>query len=195
MPGAPGLGDHPGFRYNDRSMVKTYQFCPFCATSLVEAFRFDQIRPTCPACGFVQFPDPKVAVIALVIHLGKVLLVQRGVDPGKGRWALPGGYMDAGEMPGSALQRELREEVGLGIDVKELIHIYPMTNGEGQRIGIVLAFKASPAGDRTVVEVGDDVADAGWFAPDKIPTELAFESTTTLIETWLTLEGQHLDRD
>jgi ADP-ribose pyrophosphatase YjhB (NUDIX family) len=150
----------------------------------VEAFRFEQMRPVCPACGFIHFQDPKVAVIALVIHEGRVLLVRRGVNPAKGRWALPGGYMDAGEMPTVALQRELDEEVGLTIRVHSLINIYPMTDGDGQPIGIVLAFEASPIGDLAIVGVGDDVQDAGWFTPAEIPDALAFESTITLIEEW-----------
>jgi ADP-ribose pyrophosphatase YjhB (NUDIX family) len=152
---------------------------------LVEIFRFDQIRPVCPACGFVQFQDPKVAVIALVIHEECVLLVRRGVEPAKGCWALPGGYMDADEMPASALQREIAEEVGLTIQVDELITIYPMTNGDGQRIGIVLAYAASPQGSSMITEVGDDVTEAGWFGPTEIPDTLAFESTTTLIRAWM----------
>lgn len=189
------LGNLERFRYNNLSMAKTYRFCPFCATTLVEAFKFEQVRPCCPSCGFVQFPDPKVAVIALVIHQGSILLVQRGVDPAKGRWALPGGYMDAGEMPANALQRELAEEVGLAVDVQDLIQIYPMNNGEGRRVGIVLAFTATPADDLAIVRVGDDVADAGWFAPDAIPADLAFESTITLIQAWLAQQPASPDGD
>lgn len=166
-------------------MSREYRYCPYCATPLVEAFRFDRVRPTCSACGFIHFQDPKVAVIALVIHEGRVLLVQRGVNPGKGYWALPGGYMDAGEMPAVALQREIDEEVGLAIEVHSLIDIYPMVGGDGQAIGIVLAFEAAPAGDIAIDNVGDDVQAAGWFAPPEIPDALAFESTMTLINAWL----------
>jgi len=54
------------------------------------------MRSVCPSCGFVHFTDPKVAVIALVTHADKILLARRAVDPAKGKWALPGGYMDAG---------------------------------------------------------------------------------------------------
>lgn len=187
------LGNLQRIRYNNLLMAKRYQFCPFCATTLVEAFRFEQVRPSCPSCGFVQFPDPKVAVIALVIHQGRILLVQRGVDPAKGRWALPGGYMDAGEMPTNALQRELAEEVGLTVDVQDLIQIYPMNNGEGRRVGIVLAFHASPVGDPATIRIGDDVADAGWFAPAAVPADLAFESTITLIQAWLSQQPHRLD--
>lgn len=134
-------------------------------------------------------------MIALVIHQDHILLVQRGVDPAKGRWALPGGYMDAGEMPANALQRELAEEVGLAVDVQDLIQIYPMNNGEGRRVGIVLAFTASPAGDLALDRIGDDVTDAGWFPPDAVPADLAFESTTTLIQAWLAQQPQRPDGD
>jgi 8-oxo-dGTP diphosphatase len=171
-------------------MTRNYRFCPYCATALVEKFRFEQVRPICPACGFVHFRDPKVAVIALVIHDGRVLLVQRGVDPGKGLWALPGGYMDAGEMPTAALQRELVEEVGLAVQVKSLIKIYPMADGAGNEIGIVIAYTASPAGAVEISRTGDDVQAAGWFLPGEIPDTLAFESTITLINDWLD-ERQH----
>jgi 8-oxo-dGTP diphosphatase len=166
-------------------MAKTYRYCPYCATALVEKFRFEQVRPICPACGFVYFRDPKVAVIALVIQDGRILLVQRAVDPGKGQWALPGGYMDADEMPAIALQRELEEEVGLTVQVDKLLQIYPMVDGAGNGIGIVLAYSASPVGAPELGEHGHDVQAAGWFSPTEVPEALAFESTITLVQDWL----------
>lgn len=162
-----------------------FRFCPYCGQPLEEKMRFGQVRPTCPACHFVYFRDPKVAVIALVLHRGRVLLIKRAVDPGKGLWALPGGYMDAGEMPQAALQREMMEEVGLPIQVDELLAIYPMTNGDGVRTGIVLAFQASLAAGHRLTDIGDDAAAAGWFGPADLPDGLAFESTQTLIQSWL----------
>ncbi len=166
-------------------MAKAYRYCPYCATPLVEAFRFDDVRPTCAACGFTQFQDPKVAVIARVIYEKRVLLVQRGVDPAKGRWALPGGFMDADESPEMALSRELNEEVALAVNVGELLKIYAMTDGDGNRTGIVLAYTATPTGVTTITANGHDVQNAGWFGPDEIPAALAFESTITLINEWL----------
>ncbi len=165
-------------------MTRTFRYCPFCASPVVEEVRFNALRPVCPACEFVQFLDPKVAVIALVQHGERVLLIQRAVDPGKGAWSLPGGYMDAGEMPREALQRELQEEVGLPTRIGELIDIFPMVNGEGDRIGIVLAFQGEPANSPEIPFVADDAQDAGWFCADDIPKELAFESTETLIKNW-----------
>ncbi len=165
-------------------MNRTFRFCPYCASPVVEKVRFNALRPVCSACEFVQFLDPKVAVIALVLHGDRVLLIQRAVDPGKGEWSLPGGYMDAGEMPREALQRELMEEVGLRTQVGELLDIFPMLNEEGDRIGIVLAFQGGPADSPDIPFVADDAQDAGWFMADEIPAKLAFESTETLIENW-----------
>ncbi len=161
-----------------------FRFCPYCAGSIVEAVRFNALRPVCSVCGFVQFYDPKVAVIALVSDSGRVLLVQRAVDPAKGKWSLPGGYMDAGEMPQEALQRELREEVGLAADITALLAIYPMVNEEGARIGIVLAYQAVPAGSADIPFVADDAQAAGWYGPEEIPADLAFESTRGLLQEW-----------
>ena len=165
-------------------MNRTFRFCPYCASPVVEQVRFNALRPVCSACEFVQFLDPKVAVIALVLHGDRVLLIQRAVDPGKGEWSLPGGYMDAGEMPREALQRELMEEVGLRTTVGELLDIFPMVNEEGDRIGIVLAFQGEPSSSPEIPFVADDAQDAGWFIADEIPAELAFESTETLLENW-----------
>lgn len=165
-------------------MNRTFRYCPFCASPVVEEVRFNALRPVCSACEFVQFLDPKVAVIALVLHGEKVLLIQRAVDPGKGEWSLPGGYMDAGEMPKEALQRELLEEVGLRTEIGELIEIFPMVNDEGDRIGIVLAFQGEPSDSPEIPFVEDDAQDAGWFRADEIPLELAFESTEALLKGW-----------
>lgn len=165
-------------------MNRKFRYCPYCASSVVEEVRFNAVRPVCSACGFVQFHDPKVAVIALVLHQDKVLLIRRAVDPAKGKWSLPGGYMDAGEMPEEALQRELLEEVGLRVKIGDLIDIFPMVNDEGRRIGIVLAFRAEPSGSAEIPYVADDAQEANWYGAKQIPAELAFESTETLLKNW-----------
>lgn len=165
-------------------MSGKFRYCPYCAGPIVEEVRFNAERPVCSACGFVQFHDPKVAVIGLVVHRSRVLLIQRAVDPAKGKWSLPGGYMDAGEMPQGALKRELQEEVGLSVKLGELIEIFPMVNSEEERIGIVLAFKGEPTGSPDIPFVADDAQDAGWFSADEIPSDLAFESTESLLVNW-----------
>ena len=124
-------------------------------------------------------------MIGLVTHETRVLLIQRAVEPANGKWALPGGYMDAGEVPIEALQRELLEEVNLAVQVESLLEIFPMVVNAGPSNGIVLAFHAVPAlGASMTLCCQDDACDARWFAADELPTELAFESTPTLLARW-----------
>jgi len=167
------------------SLDKEYRFCPYCAAPLVKVIRFGARRPVCPACEFVQFHDPKVAVVALITEGDRVLLVKRGVSPRKGMWALPGGYLDAGEMPQDALQREVLEETGLVVAVGALLDLYALESASGAG-GFVMAFAAHLSGQpgRGVLNAGDDVSDACWFARQALPDDLAFESTRSLLRTW-----------
>lgn len=166
--------------------MSDYRYCPYCATALQVREIYRQERPVCPQCNFVHFTDPKVAVIGLVTNGGQVLLIQRAINPEKGKWALPGGFMDAGEMPEAALQRELLEEVHLPIRVTSLITVFPMVSHQTKSQGIVLAYRAEAA-DLEAVELvcDDDACDAGWFSPREIPQDLAFESTHTLLSHWV----------
>ncbi len=160
-------------------------FCPLCATALSERVLYGRLRRVCPQCGFVRFRDPKVAVIGLITSGPYVLLVQRGVDPEKGKWALPGGYMDAGEMPEAALRRELLEEIGFHVRELRLLDIFPIAANTGPPAGIVLAYAASPAGEnRPQPTSADDVVDARWFTAENLPLDLAFASTRTLLALW-----------
>jgi ADP-ribose pyrophosphatase YjhB (NUDIX family) len=167
--------------------LRDFVYCPYCGTPLVARDLFQRMRPACPACGFIHFRDPKVAVIGLVTWRDHVLLIRRGVDPQRGKWALPGGYMDAGEMPTNALARELREEVGLDVAVHRLLDIFPMAGPGVVNGGIVLAFHASAAAPESPpLACDDDVSEAAWFSANvlPLPDDLAFESTITLLAQW-----------
>jgi len=72
-------------------------YCIRCGTALRLEHHFDRQRPTCPNCGWVYFPDPKVAAAVLIEKDDQVLLVRRAVDPRRGKWTLPAGFIDAGE--------------------------------------------------------------------------------------------------
>ena len=169
----------------------TYRFCPQCGAGLIQRTIMAQVRSACSACDFVHFEDPKVAVVAFVTCQGRVLLVQRAVDPEKGKWAMPGGYMDAGEIAEEALQRELLEEVGLEITIERLmgtrILYYTNADGDKENVGVVLAYQAFPrSGDLETLSSQDDVMNAGWFLPNETPDDLAFELTAELLAEWNT---------
>ena len=169
----------------------TYQYCPQCAQPLTKRQVLEHLRPACPACDFIYFEDPKVAVVAFAVCQGRVLLIQRAVDPEKGKWAIPGGYMDAGEVPEEALQRELMEEIGLAVNVETLMGTEPLfhthKDGRQENVGIVLVYQVSPqSGQLEKLLCQDDVMTGGWFLPNEVPTPLAFELTGKLLADWKT---------
>jgi 8-oxo-dGTP diphosphatase len=152
----------------------TSRFCGACGGLLSE--RTGPRTPQrCGACGRLHFRDPKVGV-GVVVHddLGKLLLVRRGVEPAKGKWALPAGFVDAGEDPRDAARREALEETGLEVMVGKVIDVYPGEAGSG--ITFFLSFEAERVGGR--LQAGDDATEVGFFGREELP-ELAFSSTTS----------------
>jgi 8-oxo-dGTP diphosphatase len=145
------------------------RFCTACAAPLQTSGR----HPVCTGCGRTSFRDPKVGV-GVVVHdeQGRLLLVRRGVGPGKGLWALPAGFVDADEDPRAAAAREAYEETGLRVRVGAVVDVYA-TPGPGGA-SFFLAFSAEVAGG--ALAAADDALDARFFDPDELP-ELAFEST------------------
>ena len=77
---------------------------------------------------------PLVGVGAVIVHQGRVLLVQRGHEPLKGRWSIPGGLIEIGEMLHEAVVREVREETGLEIEPVELVELIDRIHREGDRV-------------------------------------------------------------
>lgn len=82
-----------------------------------------------------EFPEvPLVGVGAVVVDSGRVLLVQRGNEPMKGRWSIPGGLLEIGESLAASLTREVREETGLLVEPIELIELLDRIHREGDRV-------------------------------------------------------------
>ncbi len=72
-----------------------------------------------------EYPErPIIGVACVILDRGRVLLAQRGRDPGKGTWSLPGGAVEVGETLETALKREVREEVSLRIEVGGLVRLF-----------------------------------------------------------------------
>ncbi len=82
-----------------------------------------------------EFPvAPLVGVGAVVVEQGRVLLVQRGTEPAKGRWSIPGGLIEVGESLLEAVAREVREETGLLVEPLELIELLDRIHHDGERV-------------------------------------------------------------
>ena len=165
-------------------MTFVANYCPRCGARLVDREAFGRVRRVCPVCGFIFFRDHKVAVGALVEHEGRVLLVRRAVDPEKGKWALPAGYMEYDEEPMAALRREIGEETGLAVTITRLLDVFPLRTPHAR--GVIIIYAARPVPPvPDVVSAADDIDLARWFAPGDIPWEdLAFESTRVILRRW-----------
>jgi 8-oxo-dGTP diphosphatase len=155
-------------------------YCLRCAHALETVQKFGAQRPVCPECGWIYFADPKVAVAALIIHAGQVLLVRRANDPLRGLWTLPAGFIDAGEDPEFALVRECSEETGLDVHIDRLLDV--ISGKEHPRgANILIAYQASIlSGD---LHADDDVDNAAFFPPDALPA-LAFSTTKRILKIW-----------
>jgi 8-oxo-dGTP diphosphatase len=156
-------------------------FCPRCGTSLIELQHSGRLRPTCPNCHWVYFPDPKVAVVTLITQASQVLLVQRRYDPQQGRWTLPGGFVDAAEDPRLAAARECLEETGLSIQNLQLLDVmYSSEHPRGASILIVYRAQVAPGN----ITPGDDAVQAVFFDIHHLPP-LAFASTQQICKLYL----------
>jgi 8-oxo-dGTP diphosphatase len=148
-------------------------FCIQCGTPLRHEEKFGRIRPVCPACGWIYFTDPKVAVAVVVLDKNKVLLARRINPPNQGCWSLPAGFMDAGEDPREACMRECLEETGLVVKIGDLLDLFSGREHE-RGADLVLIYKAELVGG--IVEAGDDADGADFFSLDSLPP-LAFNAT------------------
>lgn len=109
---------------------------------------------------------PQIAVGAVVVDSGNLLMVKRGREPAKGLWSLPGGRVMKGEYLNSAVAREVMEETRLTILVDRLLGIFEVV---GDPHYVILDFMASLDGNGGIEPVaGDDVAEARWVPLDDV---------------------------
>ena len=148
-----------------------------CAASLATRQVAGKPRRACPACGWVHFVEPKIGVGVMVVEGGRLLLVRRAMDPEKGKWSLPAGYLDYGESPIETAVREAREETGLEVRVTGLVDAFHNPPGAGA--SVFLLYRATRTGGEP--RAGDDADAVAFFGRDDLPS-LAFASTFAAVE-------------
>ena len=118
-----------------------------------------------------EYPNhPRVGVAAVVLRDSQVLLVQRGREPGKGSWGLPGGMLELGETLAEGARREVMEECGVEIEVGPLVAVFePMQRDEDGRLRfhyVVVDYLARYLSGEP--HAGDDADDARWVDLDAL---------------------------
>ena len=100
------------------------RYCSECGTEMVRQQLGGRERPACPACGHVVWSHFSLGVGGLLVHQGRVLLVQRNIEPNAGLWTLPGGYVETDENLNQTVVREFKEETGLEVRPTGLLAIW-----------------------------------------------------------------------
>ncbi len=123
----------------------------------------------CPHCG--RYANRGVSIDAIIIEDNKVLLIQRGVEPNKGSWGLPGGYIGWDESTEETVKREVKEETNLDVSETKLVGVYSSsTRHPKQVINLVYLVKAGG-----ILKYGDDAKDVKWVPLDELPEQMALD--------------------
>jgi len=135
-------------------------------------------------------PHPIVAVGAIVVKAGKVLLVRRGTDPSRNLWSLPGGAVSLGEGLKEAVAREVKEECGIDVEVGEVVEvldrIYTDRKTRVRYHYVIIDFLASWRRGRLIA--ASDISEARWVNLDAIDTLPLTEGLVAVVEKALRLK-------
>jgi len=159
------------------------RFCSRCGTELefgpIEGEERDRLA--CRSCGFVFYVNPRLVVTTLpVTDRGEVVLIRRGIAPGYGRWAQPGGFLEIDETVGDAAIRETLEETGLLVEPVGLVGLYSRV----QAAVVVVAYEARIVGGEP--RVTHESLETRAFAPEAIPwPDVAFETSLRALRDWV----------
>ncbi|RME43998.1 MAG: NUDIX domain-containing protein [Chloroflexi bacterium] len=173
-------------------MAFPYRFCPTCG-ALLDPPDEDGVRQVCLACGDTYYHNAKPCAGAFVVRDGKVMLIRRGIEPYKGYWDIPGGFLAPGEHPEAGAVREVREETGLLVQLTDLVGIFVDTYGEeSPEYTLNIYYRAEVV--EGVPEPRTDAVEIGWFGPDELPENIAFSHARSALEAWARMEQGYQDK-
>lgn len=144
----------------------------------------DRERRVCDTCGFIDYVNPRIVAGVVAHRDGKILLCRRAIEPRKGFWTLPAGFMELGESVDEGASREAREEAGAELELELMLALYSIP-----RIGQVqVFFRARLINDPVP---GPESLEVGLFGWDDIPwPELAFPSVRWALDHYRETDGR-----
>ena len=156
-------------------------FCPTCGKPVAPQLLEADHRPrlVCPE-GHVTWRNPRIVVGTLPIEAGRVYLGRRAIDPSRGLWGNPSGFLEMGESAQEGARRETEEETRLRVEVGSLIGVYSRPHA-----GIVtVVYEATVVGGEP--EPAAETSEVRAFGPDEIPwSELAFTTVESALRDWV----------
>lgn len=157
------------------------KYCPSCRHPLTRKTWEGRERLFCTLCDAPLYENPIPAACVIAVDPGgRLLLVKRSIEPKRGLWCLPGGYMELGETPEETALRELKEETGLIGRIDRILGADSNPSRIYHTVALVCYFVKEFHG-RLVP--ADDADDAGFFHPEALP-ELAFNSHRRFIHRY-----------
>jgi 8-oxo-dGTP diphosphatase len=159
--------------------LEDVRFCPRCGAEATIAY---PRSITCASCGYGAFYNPKPVACAIATNpQDHIILLKRGFQPNRGRWSMPGGFVDLGESVEDAAIRETKEEIGVDIEIVDLVGVYSRST---DRI-VVVVYAARTEGTPTRTE---EALEVEAFRPTTIPwDQLAFWSDGRALRDYLSL--------
>ena len=132
-----------------------------------------------------RYPSrPFLGVGALIFEDGKVLLVERGKDPLKGFWSIPGGIVEAGEKLEAAIRREVMEETGLEVEALSIFEVFerimPDSEGNPEYHYVLIDYLCRRAGGK--LEAASDVSRVAWASQRELQQYRVTEGTLAVVE-------------
>lgn len=162
-----------------------FRFCPACGSPLHDSG--DASERHCSSCDKSWYDNPAPTVGCVLVRDGRALVTVRNHAPFKGRIDVPGGFIDPGEALLDALRREVREELGVEIDVSDddFVQGAPHRYGAEGNWTLALGFKARITSGEP--DASDDVADIKWVSDDELDDlDFAWDHDRELVRRVLT---------
>ncbi len=162
-------------------MIQPFKYCPYCSGSIEYKHIPDdtQLRHVCTQCKSIHYLNPKIVTGVLPIYKEKVLLARRAIDPCKGLWNVPAGYMENGETIEDGAQRELWEEAFAKVENIRPHLIYSIE----QINQVYVLFLGDLLGPE--FSIGIESLEVKLFSEAEIPwSEIAFTSTAVCIKRY-----------
>lgn len=181
------------YDWRENRGIDKFKYCPLCGTLFDDKHVAQKNRPLCPGCGYVFYRNPYPTVSVLVVNKNKVLLEKRAGEPGKGKWALPSGYIEFEDDFLTAAIREVKEETGLEIEIASILNVQSAFLPDGYHFLSIYLLAEGTGGN---LSPNDELEDAGWFLLSEPLPEMAFPPDVDLIQMYISgcVEGIKVKR-
>ena len=164
------------------SSLPEYRFCPRCGGQLKLRMIKDgePERLVCEECSFIFYQGPKLVAAVIFEFEGGIVLTQRAIEPGYGKWTFPGGFVERGERAEAAAEREALEETGIELEAGEIIGLYSYED----QVPIIAVFSGEVTGGEP--KPLDETMAVRVFPRGELPwSEMAFPSTEQALTDYL----------